>query len=275
MLNYTELFRTADIAVFAYGDDFGRGERIVISYRFYNEDGKCIRSGSRFQPATMVPEELASYAIRRLGFSKAVRDWKGDTFWAEAGRTANRLAKSVYMNLQGKGRYFFPEDYASALSKATAKEIGLPARREPFRVFISELAEAWSSALSESIFPPLMIKLHTSNFSKLRESVNPISISRSVPKGIRNIRTYPALAPSWELMNTWKNGSVSWADYAELYRKETLDALSRQNVLSELTALAGDTEFTLICWERSGTPCHRHIASAWLKGTKEYSLKDT
>lgn len=275
MLNYTELFRTADIAVFAYGDDFGRGERIVVSYRFYDENGKCIRSGSRFQPATMVPEELAAYAIRRLGFSKAVRDWKGDTFWAEAGRTANRLAESIYMDLHGKGRYFFPEDYASALSKATAKKIGLPARREPFRVFISELAEARSSELSGSISPSRMIKLHTSYFSKLREAVNPISISKSVPKGIRNIRTYPALAPSWELMNIWKNDSISWADYAELYRKETLDTLSRQNVLSELTALAGGTEFTLICWERDGTPCHRHIVSAWLKGKKESSFEDT
>ena len=50
MLNYTELFRTADIAVFAYGDDFGRGERTRRDDRYICRNELRERALERSRP---------------------------------------------------------------------------------------------------------------------------------------------------------------------------------------------------------------------------------
>ena len=100
--------------------------------------------------------------------------------------------------------------------------------------------------------------IHTTCFNRLKEAINPVSISRTCPKGIR-ITTYTPLAPSWDILNAYKSGRLDWNGYVERYHKEVLEKLDRAQVLYDLYDLSGSTEVTLVCWEKSGSFCHRHL----------------
>lgn len=115
--------------------------------------------------------------------------------------------------------------------------------------------------------------IHTTCFSRLKEARNPVSISRTCPKGVR-IPTYTPLAPSWDILNAYKNGSLDWNGYVERYQKEILEKLDRAQVLYDLYGLAGSNEVTLVCWERSGSFCHRHLACAWLMDERNVEYLD-
>lgn len=145
MLDFTILFRTDDEAVFAYGDDVGRGERIEVSFRRYDGDGRCTASWGICQPRTMDVEDLQVFSIRRLGIAGGVREWHGDTFWARAGRAANTAAKSIYAAESSRRRRtpLSMDGFAVALAARVAKEMGFRVKREPFMAFIHEIAEAW------------------------------------------------------------------------------------------------------------------------------------
>lgn len=145
MLDFTILFRTDDEAVFAYGEDVGRGERIEVSFRRYDGDGRCTVSWGVCQPRTMDVENLQVFAIRRLGIAEGVREWHGDSFWARAGRAANMAAESVYEAESSRRRRkpLSMDGFAIALADRVAKEMGFRVKREPFMAFIHEIAEAW------------------------------------------------------------------------------------------------------------------------------------
>ncbi len=97
------------------------------------------------------------------------------------------------------------------------------------------------------------------NIKKLPEGYTIISISRMCPKGIK-MKMYGKLAPSAELLSDYKSGLVSWEQYVERYKKETLSKLNPTEVAKEL----GDNVI-LLCYEKADDNCHRHIVSEWLR----------
>ena len=73
-------------------------------------------------------------------------------------------------------------------------------------------------------------------------------------------------APSVELLQDWKKGNISWAEYKKHYYQEmTL----QQEMIRRLAKMARDKTITLLCFEREDNPhCHRHLLKNLIERSK-------
>lgn len=94
-----------------------------------------------------------------------------------------------------------------------------------------------------------------------------VSISRSNMKGAENIAKYPALMPSWDIINAAHKMGYSKESF-EFYKKayfKQLDSLNPQQVYEDLK------DCVLICFEApkdlaSGAKfCHRRMVAGWIE----------
>ena len=102
----------------------------------------------------------------------------------------------------------------------------------------------------------------TSYFAKRsvkKSGLEPIAISLTVPKGYQGKR-YMALAPTREMINLAQEGRTE--EYTKLYTEQVLSWLDPMKVYQQLDGSV------LLCWEKSGSFCHRRLVAEWLeKGT--------
>lgn len=121
--------------------------------------------------------------------------------------------------------------------------------------------------------------IFTSYFGKLKkmpENVIPIAICARVPDWYKGLR-YPLLAPNYNALMKYKDDHNE-ADYIECYNNSTLKALNPLWVLGGLRTLLPYSEDTqtpiwenpdfhvaLICYEKSGEFCHRHLVAEWFR----------
>jgi len=81
------------------------------------------------------------------------------------------------------------------------------------------------------------------------------------------------LAPSKELLQDWKNNSISWQEYELRYFKEMEN---KQEFIKELANLAASDTITLLCFEKENNPhCHRHLLKNLLKNRITHDIKYT
>lgn len=109
--------------------------------------------------------------------------------------------------------------------------------------------------------------IYTSYFAKLRnipKDVVPIAICKYPPKWYRGL-TYKALAPPEYLLHAWKGGAVTEKDYIRVYKTYVLDNLNPQAVIDELIQMPGGRDVVLLCYEKIGDFCHRHLVAEWLR----------
>lgn len=100
--------------------------------------------------------------------------------------------------------------------------------------------------------------MQTSYFAKYK-GINAVSIALSTPNWYQNCKIYKKLAPSWELLKKYKQDKDE-EYYTECYYEEVLNKLDPQQVYTEL-----GEDAVLLCWEKSGDFCHRHIVADWLE----------
>lgn len=101
--------------------------------------------------------------------------------------------------------------------------------------------------------------MKTSCFS-LYKGDGRISIARYAPRNTpAGYHAFKKLAPG-----PWFN-SVSTTRYIELYDNEILAKLNPEKTWNELHLLAGNAEPVLLCWERPGEFCHRHLVAGWFE----------
>jgi len=112
--------------------------------------------------------------------------------------------------------------------------------------------------------------MRTSYFAKSSKNPGAISIARSSPHNYKGL-SYIQLAPSWDLLNWYKNTlrmktSIAKTNegYAWRYRREVLHYLDPNIVYAELLKLTIH-EPILLCWERPGEFCHRILVAKWLE----------
>lgn len=89
-----------------------------------------------------------------------------------------------------------------------------------------------------------------------------ILITRYYPRGISKNRFdewVSVLSPSPKLLFDYKEGKVTWNEFTDRLLSELRDEITVQEALTALNELSNKTVLTLLCFERSGTPCHRHI----------------
>ena len=98
--------------------------------------------------------------------------------------------------------------------------------------------------------------MNTSYFSK-HQGINGVSIATKAPEGF-NGRRYPQLYPKWWFFKIYKD-TGNKEHYTKHYHKEILNKLNPQRVYEDLGENA-----VLLCWEKTGEFCHRHLVADWL-----------
>lgn len=126
--------------------------------------------------------------------------------------------------------------------------------------------------------------MYTGYFAKIKTyekaGLIPIAICGGIPKWYKGL-WYKKLAPKWSFFNEWKNGTEYKGDndyYICHFNNEVLDKLSVLQVIEDLQKIANtkDTDkIILLCYEKPGDFCHRHLVADWLtkNGLKTIELK--
>ena len=94
-----------------------------------------------------------------------------------------------------------------------------------------------------------------------------ILVTRYWPRGIKKEKIdiwKNEVAPSIELLKSWKSNEVTEAEYATTYIKEMENEESK-GVIRWLAEKAKTESITLICFEKEGVFCHRHILKSLIE----------
>ena len=99
--------------------------------------------------------------------------------------------------------------------------------------------------------------MKTSYYAKSAKDPNAVSIALSTPSWYKG-REYKVLAPTYGMLSDYKKTGDE-VFYTSRYRNEILRILDPERVWRELGENA-----VLLCYEKSGKFCHRHLVSKWL-----------
>ena len=114
---------------------------------------------------------------------------------------------------------------------------------------------------------------YTTYFAKLNslpDIIVPISICGKAPDWYKGIQ-YKKLAPKLEFWKVWEETKDN-DYYIENYYKSVLNKLNVEDVLKELYEIAGSKNIALVCYEKPGDFCHRHLVADWFR---EYNIPIT
>lgn len=109
------------------------------------------------------------------------------------------------------------------------------------------------------------MKIYTSYFAKLKnipEGIVKISICGKAPDWYTGLQ-YKKVAPKYGFFMEWKQNHDN-NFYIEHFNKEVLDVLDPQEVYNSLEKLSEGKDCVLICYEKPGDFCHRHLVADWL-----------
>lgn len=105
--------------------------------------------------------------------------------------------------------------------------------------------------------------MFTSYFGNLKNISNPLAICGGIPEWFDG-PGYRVLAPKYSFFNDYKTGIIDAEGYTEQYNKQVLEPLNPKDIYNYLISKYGE-DVTLICYEKSGDFCHRHIVALWFE----------
>ena len=88
-----------------------------------------------------------------------------------------------------------------------------------------------------------------------------VLVTRHYPRGVKRSHFdawYKDLAPSAGLLKSYRGGAIQWDAFMVKYKSEIDDAWSL-GIINWLHLLSAKSDITMLCYERDGEPCHRHI----------------
>ena len=89
-----------------------------------------------------------------------------------------------------------------------------------------------------------------------------ILITRFYPRGVKREKYdvwIRPLAPSADLLKRYKNTEINWNDFKTALLSELRDNMDSVEAIHTLQAKSLTQDITLLCYERDGRPCHRHM----------------
>jgi uncharacterized protein YeaO (DUF488 family) len=89
-----------------------------------------------------------------------------------------------------------------------------------------------------------------------------VLITRHYPRGVKKDRfdqRIIALSPSRELLSSYREGKKDWDQFSESFLSELRANPKSLEAIRSLHALSRTQPVTLLCYERSGVPCHRYL----------------
>ncbi len=107
-----------------------------------------------------------------------------------------------------------------------------------------------------------MKTIFTSYFAASQTMLNTFAITVRKPRWCPDhVQHFPALAPSQEMLDDLKSGKISQSIYAQHYQQKLEQGkLTAEEIVNLLPDRA-----ILLCYERKGQFCHRHLAVSWLQ----------
>ena len=107
--------------------------------------------------------------------------------------------------------------------------------------------------------------IYTGYFARTKQytdnGLQVVSIAGKAPDFFKGPK-YPSLAPKYEMFMDWKKGKIDNFDYTRIF-KERLNSLDPHAVKRFLTSF--DKDVVLLCYEKPGDFCHRHIVADWIE----------
>lgn len=99
--------------------------------------------------------------------------------------------------------------------------------------------------------------MYTSYFRKSFDHPKAISIAQSKPDFFHGPEYRPLVPPNCLLQKFHHDHDEKY--YVDVYKYVVLKHLSPQQVYDDL-----DPDAVLLCWEKYGLFCHRHLVAEWL-----------
>lgn len=108
--------------------------------------------------------------------------------------------------------------------------------------------------------------IYTTYFAKLKklpDSIVLISIAGKAPDGYKGLQ-YKVLAPKREFFLEWKRNHDN-DFYTECFNRLVLSQLDPKEVEDHLYFMSDGMDIALVCYEKPGDFCHRHLVAEWLR----------
>ena len=89
-----------------------------------------------------------------------------------------------------------------------------------------------------------------------------VLITRYYPRGVKRERYdiwVRELAPSAELLRRYKNSEIQWSDFSAILLSELRGSINSVEAIHALQTAGLMQDITLLCHEKDGCPCHRHM----------------
>lgn len=110
------------------------------------------------------------------------------------------------------------------------------------------------------------------NTTKYKEAgLTTISIAGKAPSFYNDLE-FKHFAPTWKIFKQWKDGQIDNFQYTEQFKEEVLNKLDKQGIKEFLDSFEQD--IILLCYERPGDFCHRHIVADWLESSLGYVVNE-
>ena len=98
-----------------------------------------------------------------------------------------------------------------------------------------------------------------------------VLITRFYPRGVKKEKYdiwLRELAPSAGLLKLYKNGKIDWNDFKIFLLKEFQNSIDSFEAIYALQTRNDIQNITLLCYEKDGCPCHRHIVRDLIENPK-------
>jgi uncharacterized protein YeaO (DUF488 family) len=89
-----------------------------------------------------------------------------------------------------------------------------------------------------------------------------VLVTRYYPRGVKKDRFdqwVRPLSPSSGLLSSYRDGKKSWDEFKDSFLSEMNANPDSREAIRKLNALSKGQNVTLLCYERSGLPCHRQV----------------
>ena len=109
--------------------------------------------------------------------------------------------------------------------------------------------------------------LHTASFYQPHNWVGTLfRVSRLHPRGRKvQWQSLPFFYPPADLMKSYRSGNLDFESFGASYLATLEERITADEALSRWIVRASDLgDFTLLCFEREGEPCHRLMLARWL-----------
>lgn len=104
--------------------------------------------------------------------------------------------------------------------------------------------------------------IYTGYFSRIKDYKGEcFSIARYTPTGVR-CGYADIFFPPEDLLFDWKLEKITQAEYTQKYSTEVLEKIDVSSLKNHLDTYQQD--IFLLCYEKPGKFCHRHLVSDWL-----------